>query len=262
MLKIALLFLTIADVYHVDYWKDFLKDHEDRCSIYIHSKEPLPNSSFFKPYEMETKVPTTWENTMKAQFELLKEALKDPDNAKFIFLSESTIPLQTFDVVYNKLMTTDKSIFAFVPNPHQDPYGDYNGLRILNPIPGDLQYKNSQWVVLNRKHAQFMTKETEYTEIICNYPFDNEHYPSTILALYELLHEVINEDTTYVNWKKLSKVPNSNKLPYFFYDLDDTDDLLLVLKAQLSGYLFARKFTKDCDLTPLKKHSLYRWAWN
>ena len=84
MLKIALLFLTITNVYHEEYWLDFLRGNENRYSIYVHSKKHVSDDSFFKKYEMKIKVPTKWEHIMKAQIELLREAFKYSKNARVI----------------------------------------------------------------------------------------------------------------------------------------------------------------------------------
>ena len=135
MLKIALLFLTITDVYHEDYWLDFLRGNETRYSIYVHSKKQVSEGLFFKKYEMAIKVPTEWERPMKAQVALLREALKDPKNDKFIFLSETTIPLQDFETVYERIMITNKSIFQYWPNPHLKEGPDFDPRRILHEIP-------------------------------------------------------------------------------------------------------------------------------
>lgn len=272
MFKIALLFLTISSIYHEAYWNDFLRGNENRYSIYIHAKESFEDDSSFKKYEIKNKIETMWTNSMKAQIELLREALKDPDNQKFIFLSESTIPLQDFNTVYETVMATDKSIFSFCSNVHQDKtragtfwgYHNYQPSHILHPIPASLQYKNPQWVILNRKHAQLMVEDTKYIEIISEYICDNEHYPSTFLAIKGLLGEVKNLQTTYDDWIKTS----SGCHPYTFTNLEDEDELAVVVKAIKGGlysnpnkYLFGRKFAKDCVMKPLDKYLTYKWDW-
>ena len=273
MIKIALLFLTVTGIHHETYWQDFLKGYEEQYSLSIHSKEGVPDSSPFKPHELNTSLPTDWTNTMRAQIALLKEALKDPDNEKFIFLSESTIPLQDFPTIYEKVTYTYKSIFPFCHNPHLDAtrdgtfwhYHNFQPRAHLHPIPPRLQYKNPQWIILNRKHAQLMVEDTKYIEMIAEYPCDNEHYPATFLAIKGLLDEVINYQTTYDDWI----ATNSPRSPFTFTDLQNEIELKLATRAIKGGlysrptpYLFGRKFAEDCDLTPLDKHLNYRIAWN
>jgi hypothetical protein len=50
---------------------------------------------------------TGWGHITEAYYRLLEEALKDPRNQKFMFLSESCIPLKGFDDFYQKVVTDD-----------------------------------------------------------------------------------------------------------------------------------------------------------
>lgn len=278
MFKIALLFLTIVDVYHQNYWQDFLRGNDGRYSLYVHSKFPMPSDSFFKRYELPIRVPTKWEHVMRAQIELLRQALKDPKNMRFIFLSESTLPLQNFDTVYNTVISNKKSLFPHCRNPHQysSPaqrdyqskahagtfWGShsYNPSRILHGIPSHLQYKNHSWIILNRKHAQLMVDDKKYLDTITKAIIDNEHYPSTFLALKGLLNEVDNYQATYDDWA----IPGPSS-PFVFTDLTQEGQLrplILAIQGGLYGnprpYLFGRKFAKGCNLAPLDYYLSYR----
>jgi len=252
MVKIALLFLTINDVYHADYWQDFLAGHENQYSIYVHAKNGVPSDSFFKPFELSTTVPTTWANSMRGEIRLLQEALKDRNNKKFIMLSETTIPLSDFDDVYNTVLATSKSIFVYHVNPHQYPNNACYKKRNLLLIPEPFRYKNSQWVILNRKHAQLMAADKEYIDIIATYEADNELYPATFLASQGRLNEIEPVDKTYVNWSK----PGPH--PFLFSHLDKAGERVCIIKAIQQGYLFARKFAEHADLSFLDPYLPYR----
>ena len=251
MIKIALLFLTISDVNHEAYWKEFLKGHDAQYSLYVHSKNGVSEGSFFKPFQLPYSVPTTWANTMKAQAALLREAVKDPGNQKFIFLTETTIPIRDFETIYRRVFEDQNSIFDFVPNPHLDQrnLALYNPERIL-PLPAAVQYKNSSWIILNRKHAELLAQDSHFIELTSQYPIDNEHYPSTFLAMTGHLGEVTNRYLTLDFWAYSN--PRDNHYPFTFYDLQDELEWGLLLKTMQSDeHLFARKFTKECDLSRL-----------
>jgi hypothetical protein len=192
---------------------------------------------------------------MKAQIELLKEALKDPLNEKFIFVSETTIPLQTFDTTYAALMKHPESMFYFAPNPHV--HRNVNSFvplaRDLQPIPTKRQYKNSQWIILNRKHAQFMVDDTHYIDIITRYTGDQEHYPSTFLINQGLIDEIVPQDMTYVEWH----VPSSH-FPYEFTDFSKAQEFQLIVQAMRCGYLFARKIMPNANMNNLDPLLAYR----
>jgi hypothetical protein len=256
-MKIALLFLTIANVYHEPYWKQFLQGNENNYSIYIHAKEGVSPDSFFKPYELYSTVPTSWANTMKAQVLLLKKALQDPLNEKFIFLSESTLPLRPFQQIYSTVMSTDTSIFNYVPNPHQHAQNHLYNRRSLKDIPAKFRFKCSQWVILNRKHAEKITNDSYYIDQITRYEADNELYPATFLASQGLLSEVTKVDKTYVNWEKYNPPGSGHSLPFIFTNLRKADQIICIIKAISQGYLFARKFSKDANIAPLQAYLKY-----
>lgn len=244
--KIAFLFLTISDVYHESTWINFFARDEDRnkdrYTIYVHPKHTLSPESFFRPFEITHTVPTSWANTMRAQIELLREALKNKENEKFIFVSESTIPLQSFDEVYAKVMGTSKSIFNFSRN---------NLARSFGPLKGDMLYKNAQWVILNRKHAQMMADDTKFIDLMTEDPHDQEHYPSTFLAQFDLLHEVQKQDLTLAIWTG----ENGNAHPHSFTNLKhDAHREKLISAIERKRFLFARKFEKKCNLSLLKPY--------
>lgn len=248
MLKIAFLFLSIANVYHEKHWKAFFNGNEKYCSIYLHAKKShAVTSQFFKQYLIPKTVPTAWEYTMRAQIELLKQALKDPDNAKFVFLSETTIPLKDFRHVYKKLTRSSKSYFVTRRSPYVTPFmqsGPYAG-RLVRGIPSLYQQKHTQWVVLNRKHAQILVDSTFFL----NHPIycDNEHFPGTILAFKGLLKEVIQKDTTYVH-----RIGGSAH-PVAFNDLSKFNEFQLTVGAIKQGFLFGRKYNAGCNLKPIAR---------
>ncbi len=236
--KIAFLFLTVGNIYHEDVWRTFFKDHADSYSLYVHAKTSLAPHSFFASAAIAEKVPTTWEHTMEAQRALLREALKDPANTKFVFLSESTIPLMPFEGVYRHLLSHEQSEFTFQKNIHKKR--TFGGIEQL--------YFNPQWIVLNRKHAQLMVDDRQLIELFRKFACDNEHYPSTLLAKHMMLDEVVNRDTTFVLWKE--KGPH----PHLFKNLKRdpfTKDLIAAIRNKL---LFARKFASTCDLSFLHRY--------
>ena len=236
--KIAFLFLTIGNIYHETPWVNYFKGHEHQYALYVHPKESISPESFFHDAVIPKKERTTWANTMKAQVALLKEALKDPEVTKFVFASESTIPLAEFDEMYSRLTADEASQFYYEKNPHGGR--TFGGTKRL--------YKNPQWVVLNRKHAQFMVDDTILLKKMAKHPHVQEHYPSTLLAHHHELKEVIKKETTLCVW-------TGDKHPHEFKSLTtDKHSKRLLQRVSQRKFLFGRKFSKKCDLSPLKKY--------
>jgi len=247
MIKIAFLFLVTSHITHESIWQNFFKGNDERSSIYVHVKESLDATSAFKQHEMATKVETTWERTMCAQIALLKEALKDPTNEKFVFVSGDSLPIQKFNFVYQQLMQHSLSIFNYSWNNHQDPDSTfYYPKRKLDGIPYEKQFKNSQWVVLSRKHAEMMVEDNEIISQVIQSTCDNEHYPSTFLAVQNLLSEVVNQPTMLTLWHR------GYAHPFTFNDMDDRYQTEQLSEAMNQGILFARKFDKQCNVKSCK----------
>jgi hypothetical protein len=203
--------------------------------------------SAFKLHEMAVKVDTTWERTMRAQIAMLKEALRDSLNEKFVFVSGDSVPIQKFDFVYQQLMQHPLSIFNYSWNNHQDPDSTFYYLkRVLEGIPSDKQFKNSQWVVLNRKHAEMMVKDNEIISLVVQSDCDNEHYPSTFLAMHHLLREVVNQPTMLTLWHR------GYAHPFIFTNMEDRYQTEQLSEAMNQGILFARKVDKKCDIGKLQ----------
>ncbi len=218
--KIAFLFLTVGNIYHETAWVKFFKGREEQYSLYVHAKQGITSDSFFASSVIPHWVPTSWENSMKAEIALLKEALKDQANTKFVFLSESTIPIMAFNEVYRHLLAHPHSEFSYYKN--MDKTRSFGKIKQV--------YKNPQWIVLNRKHAQLMVEDTELINYLAQIPYDNEHYPATFLAQKNVLHEVVNRPTTHVTWSE------GGLHPHLFKDLKDdrfTKNLLNSIKKKL-----------------------------
>lgn len=244
--KIAFLFLTITDPYHSSYWQDFFRGHGRFYSIYVHAKYRVLDS-FFKPFVIKKKYANDWGHVTGVKIGLLEQALQDLANQKFIFISDTTIPVAHFSTVYELIMAHDKSIFKYYKNPYLDVQSSYYWPeRKIAGVPTICQYKNSAWVILNRSHAQLVvaTYNKKYLSPPCF--VDNEYYFSTILALHGKLSEVENKNAYYVDWDH--KGPDG-RFPFTFTDLSNSLEKKL-LKSVFSGrWLFARKFAKHCDVS-------------
>jgi hypothetical protein len=107
--KVALLFLTIHDHHQPDIWTDYLKK-TDKFSIYAHPKINKIRTPWLRDAVIPKRAKTGWGHITEAYYRLLEEALKDPVNMKFMFLSESCIPLKPFDAFYQKVVLEDPTL--------------------------------------------------------------------------------------------------------------------------------------------------------
>jgi hypothetical protein len=106
--KIAFLFLVRDDVNFPDIWENYFRGNEDKFTIYCHPKNPENViTPWLRSNIISHLVPTEWGKITDAYFSLINEALKNPENKKFITVSESCLPLKTFDELYSFLSSYD-----------------------------------------------------------------------------------------------------------------------------------------------------------
>ena len=225
--------------------------------------------------KLNNVIETDWGDIsiIKAQNLLLKEALNDIDNKHFIFVSHCCIPLKRFDYIYNNLDET-KSFFNII-NYNLNNIKNINDLSnyvnntvaIIMPTvnlfrdfsPTNIiklkqEYKNvSQWCILNRKHAILMTNKKEYLKKFNDIPLPDELCYIYNMTTFNLLDEMIVQETTFVNmWKSNYKYNNNRDLITLVsrafrpkeYNKIEQNELLYLLNKP--GLFFGRKFNQDC----------------
>lgn len=234
--KVALLFLTRSDLNQTEVWKNWIDPN--LYIVYNHPKSP-PEDPWFSQFEIGENQPTKWGYLLLAQKALLKEALKDASNFKFVFLSESCIPLRTSDEVYQALVSHEKSHMRW-----GEIWWKNDPRRILKEFPRKHHLGNHQWIILNRKHAQMIADDDKWIHKAMKHICCDEAYPSTFFSMRGVLNEFVNELTTFVDWTRGG--------PYVF--TEDSDENLAILfdaKSNPQGpyeprnCLFARKFSKE-----------------
>jgi hypothetical protein len=190
--------------------------------------------SYFKDFRIPTIVPTTWSQHVFAWYMLIKEAFQNPSNYKFVFLSESCIPLQNLDTIYESLIADDKTYMNF-----RKPWWDKPSRDVLD-LPEKYRWGNWEWVILNKRHAKILLQDRKIIRIISKYDSDQESWPSSALDFYGVLKEVENKNTTYANWE----IPaEKDYLPRQFLDASDLN-ISLIRNAKQNKFFFIRKIAK------------------
>ena len=255
--KIAFLFLIKDKINKEELWYKFFNNIDtNKYSIYIHYKNDI-KLKYFDKYKLKNIIPTKWGDIslVYAQKLLLKEAFKDESNYKFIFISDSCMPIKNFDYVYNFL------------TKNNDSYFNYKIEKIKN---NKKLYKTYQWCILNRNHTEIINNDT--TEI--NFYIKNnilapdEIYFLTTIYKYSTDNIIINKTsdnlTTYTVWRdkfmdiiKLNDFHNKYKkfnsdmlTPYIgspstYIKIDDKELMYLINDTKC---LFLRKVIPDTIL--------------
>jgi len=158
--RVFFLFLTYSGVNRVDLWQSFFAGQPgEQWRIFQHCKVPsiceLKATTGGDPLGM-TVVPSVHSeyctDLVSPMVQLLRHAVAESQNPndKFVFLSETTLPVKPFAEVYNTLAHDANSDFCF--------YHSEQWARLHSAERGDsaVLLKHSQWVTLSQAHANLM----------------------------------------------------------------------------------------------------------
>ncbi|XP_043707125.1 glycosyltransferase BC10-like isoform X2 [Telopea speciosissima] len=299
--KIAFLFIARNRLHPDIVWDSFFQgDRENRFSIFVHARpgftfnNATTKSAYFYGRQINESIQVDWGEASMIQAErlLLKNALMDPFNDRFVFLSDSCLPLYNYNHTYDYIMST--------PNSFVDSFVDTKGSR-YNPkmhpvIPVHNWRKGSQWVVLTRKHAKIVMKDnTVYSmfqqhcrtrslpEFWRNRPLPadvskehncipDEHYVQTLLAGLE--GEITRRSLTHASWDLSSSkdrkrrgwhpvtykmsdatpalIKSIKNINSIYYETEHRRERCSIKGKQGHCFLFARKFPRPAALRLLK----------
>ena len=250
--KIAFCFLIYDKMNNEEMWYNYFKNIDrNKYNIYIHYKEDKP-IKYFEKYKLKHTIDTCWGclSVVQAQNLILKEALKDSDNQHFIWLSQSCIPIKSFDYIINNL-DVNKSYFNIAPDKQVFPRAD----PILKYIKKQYIKKASMPCVLNKKHANLIIKNEEKID---NWFKDVSNVDEIVyITLLHYLKEINNliltpnlsaDAVIFTGWPDMDNYKNfekselTNNQPNCYSNICDEElDYLIKSKS-----LFARKFEDNC----------------
>ncbi|XP_073155225.1 glycosyltransferase BC10 isoform X2 [Henckelia pumila] len=248
-------------------------DGENRFSIYVHSRpgfllnKATTRSPYFLNRQINDSIQVDWGEASMIQAEriLLQNALMHPLNERFIFLSDSCIPLYNFSYVYDYMMSTSTS---FVDSFADTKEGRYNPK--MDPvIPVDNWRKGSQWVVLTRKHAEIVVQDDSVFPMFqwhCKkrslpefwrelaLPADaskehncipDEHYVQTLFAK-GLEGEITRRSLTHSSWDlSSSKDPERRGWHPLTYKLADASPMLIQSIKGIDNIYYETEYRRE-----------------
>ncbi|XP_057840030.1 glycosyltransferase BC10 isoform X2 [Cryptomeria japonica] len=230
--KVAFLFLA-RNRLHLDFvWHHFFAGAvEPDFSIYIHSQpgfvynQITTTCTFFHGRHISNSIRVGWgeASMIEAERILLRKALEDPANQRFILVSDSCVPLYNFSYIYDYVMSSPKSfVDSFL-----DPKGERYNPKMAPAIPKDKWRKGSQWVALVRKHAEIMAADNTIFPVFQRHCkrrpplpehlrkqpqpavvqkehncIPDEHYVQTLLSMKGLEDELERRTLTYTFWNQ------------------------------------------------------------
>lgn len=175
--KVAFLFVIRDSVAHQDLWTKWFEsstqgDWRDRVSIYVHikpgeDKRPRTTIPDLAPLFCDRIIPsvrTKWFFLHHAMMQLLLYSYIQRDNTHFVFVSDSSVPLKSFDRVYDELVNKDARSRVC----HADP-GEGRGAwksfstdpRVRGTVDVMDMSKASLWSSYSRTHVRYLLENAE-----------------------------------------------------------------------------------------------------
>ena len=127
-MKLAFCFLTYDIIVRYDIWNIFFQNSDiEKYVVFIHPKRIIDFSKYtFKYNIVKNRINTTSKdniNIVKATLKLLEETFNyDNEISHFIFLSQSCIPLYSFNILYNIITKFPSSVISHIDNNKKDRY--------------------------------------------------------------------------------------------------------------------------------------------
>jgi len=161
-----LLFLVRDGIWNAEIWRSWLAQAPvGAAKVYVHCANfqdcMAAVSNWSLPgMEVVPTVPSKWcKDLVTPQVQLLQKALASPVGRtakdKYIFLSESTLPLKRFSEVHEAMIGDTRSAFCFFP-PSQ--WGNMTEATLGNE---SYWTKHEQWITLNVADAEKLVRDWE-----------------------------------------------------------------------------------------------------
>ncbi|ESW10780.1 hypothetical protein PHAVU_009G237400 [Phaseolus vulgaris] len=227
--KIAFMFLSPGSLPFERLWDKFFQGHEGKFSVYVHASKtkPIHVSRYFVNRDVRSNQVVWGKISMvNAERRLLANALQDPDNQQFVLLSDSCVPLYTFDYIFDYLMYTNVSFVDCFKDPGPHGNGRYSQ-RMLPEVEIKNFRKGAQWFSMKRQHAVIVMADSLYYskfKSYCQPGFEgknciaDEHYLPTFFQIVDP-GGIANWSTTHVDWSERKWHPKSYRVRDVTYEL-------------------------------------------
>jgi hypothetical protein len=163
--KIAFLFIVLDNPNFPSVWDAYFKGHEEQINIFIHPKYPKRNTWRHKCVINDLQE-TGWGYIVSAYIALLTKAFEDPSNEKFIFVSESCLPVKSFNDMFSRIMANKDESFVKQMNVKRYDLENRITPQIKDALKSGQMIKHYARMCLSRQHVKQLLYN--YNEPIIN----------------------------------------------------------------------------------------------
>jgi hypothetical protein len=260
MHQIAFLFLILDNPNFPKIWDSYFRGHKDKYNIYIHSKHT--EKTLWKSKNIIEKIQeTSWGHIVSAYIELFREAYKNPYNMKFLTISESDIPIKSFDTFYDDCISDKRSWIKFLK------IKNYNWKERINKQPNQNKpkhfIKHLARFCLNREHVGELLQKSKEKQLEFFYKMHvgDEFFLSVLYPINNVRDfAVVYDDWDYIEHEK-QKIKNEKRKCYEIQEKTgkDMSQELKILQNKFNNIAKSPKTIVDVDddLEKIKKCKSY-----
>jgi len=234
-MKIAFCFLTYNEIIRYDIWNMFFENIDEKLyTVFIHPKNLQQfNNYTFKYNIIKNRIKTEKKddiNIVKATLRLLEETYNSENSTHFIFLTQSCIPLYSFNILYKIITQFPLSIISYIDNNKKDRYYQLSSImkKYIHPINFVKQQPN---MILTNNDVKLLISN-DLTEHFRYMQCPDEHYFVNILPNI-LKKKFIKKQTHFCN----HDLQKTQALEYDIINKHFIDNM------RKYGFLFMRKVT-------------------
>jgi len=237
-MKIAFCFLTYDQIIRHDIWNIFFKNIDiNKYILFIHPKIKKNTNSYNFSFKIVENIINTKSkddiSIVNATLQVLKEAYNyDNSITHFIFLSQSCIPLYSFNKIYDIVTLFNNSVISFIDNNKKERY-----YSLSNDVKKYIKYiefvKQQPNMILIREDVNDLISKN-YLNHFMYMQCPDEHYFINIL-LYIFKKHIIKKQINFCNY-------DFNKTQALEFN-NVTKELINEIRKY--GFLFMRKVSKN-----------------
>ena len=260
MHQIAFLFLILDNPNFPKIWDSYFRGNKDKYNIYIHSKQK--EKTLWKSKNIIEKIQeTSWGHIVSAYIELFREAYKNPNNMKFLTISESDIPIKSFDTFYDDCISDKRSWIKFLK------IKNYNWKERINKQPNQNKpkhfIKHLARFCLNREHVGELLQKSKEKQLEFFYKMHvgDEFFLSVLYPINNVRDfAVVYDDWDYIEHEK-QKIKNEKRKCYEIQEKTgkDMSQELKILQNKFNNIAKSPKTIVEVedDLEKIKKCKSY-----
>lgn len=252
--KIAFLFLTLDNVNWPQFWNEYIEKNKDYLNVYVHPKYPNKITvPWMKKNIIHNLVNTGWGYIVEAYIQLFEEAMKDKSNKKFITVSESCIPIKSFDVLYNDLQK-DNIKTSYIKFMKIKKYDYEERIKTQKNYKKIKFYKHLARFCLSRYHVQILLQKKEQLKFFYKMHVGDEFFLSLLYPFQYV------KDTMFIydNWEKVQQeIKKVNLKIKSYYEKIESNNLNNKEKL-MNKIKECKEYKNKISANPYSYHKVYK----